>query len=213
MGSGGGGGGDSYDRAYNARMATIAEAQQSMGTELFDFWKSDAKPLEQAQIASNLELIPYQTEAEKERIGFEGEQMGYARELLPMETGLRKEQIGLESERTSAATELVPYQTETALTAMGGARSMMEQAGDINQREWMGTAQADVAQGYAGAEAQINRQFTPGSPEHSKAMQNLRFEKAKQVGGARTMGRRAAGEEKFRRTGAATTAASSLWRT
>ncbi len=186
----GGGGSTSttIDKEYNARLAAIAESQQVMAEDYFKFWETDAKPVEQAQYAANLELVPLQTEAEKERIGFESEQMGYARELLP-------------------------YQTETALTAMGGAKSLMEQAGDINQREWMGTAQADVAQGYAGAEAQINRQFTPGSPEHTKAMQDLRFQKAKAVGGARTTGRRAAETEKFKRTGAATQAAANLWRT
>jgi|GEM_PF-913268 len=39
---GGGSGGDSYDAAYNARMATIAESMSEMGDEYFDFWKSGA---------------------------------------------------------------------------------------------------------------------------------------------------------------------------
>ena len=39
MSSGGGGGGD-VDREYNARMATIAEQQQAMANEYFQYWKS-----------------------------------------------------------------------------------------------------------------------------------------------------------------------------
>jgi hypothetical protein len=40
MSSGGGsGGGTSADTAYNARMATIAEQQQSMANQMFDFWE------------------------------------------------------------------------------------------------------------------------------------------------------------------------------
>jgi hypothetical protein len=38
--SSGGGGGDSVDREYNARMATIAEKQQAMAEEYFQYWKS-----------------------------------------------------------------------------------------------------------------------------------------------------------------------------
>lgn len=39
MSSGGGGGGQ-VDREYNARMATIAEQQQAMAEEYFQYWKS-----------------------------------------------------------------------------------------------------------------------------------------------------------------------------
>jgi hypothetical protein len=57
----GGGGGstttNTQDTAYNARMATIAEQQQAMSQEAFDFWRSDYKPLEQAEIQANLDMI------------------------------------------------------------------------------------------------------------------------------------------------------------
>ena len=48
---------NTQDTAYNARMATIAEQQQGMAQEYFDFWKSDYKPLEQAQIKANMGMI------------------------------------------------------------------------------------------------------------------------------------------------------------
>lgn len=60
MGSGSGGGSqttNTQDTEYNARMATIAEQQQGMAQEYFDFWKSDYQPLEQEQIAANREMI------------------------------------------------------------------------------------------------------------------------------------------------------------
>lgn len=57
----GGGGGsqttNTQDTEYNARMATIAESQQGMAQEYFDFWKSDYKPLETEQIAANREMV------------------------------------------------------------------------------------------------------------------------------------------------------------
>ncbi|MGE4551897.1 MAG: hypothetical protein AB7D57_02230 [Desulfovibrionaceae bacterium] len=56
-GSGGTSTTNTVDYEYNRRMATIAEAQNNMAQEYFDFWKSDYKPLEQAQIAANLDLI------------------------------------------------------------------------------------------------------------------------------------------------------------
>ena len=37
----GGDSGDSFDAAYNQRMATIAESQQGMAEDYFDFWQSD----------------------------------------------------------------------------------------------------------------------------------------------------------------------------
>lgn len=48
---------NTVDYEYNARMATIAEAQQAMAQEYFDFWKSDYKGLEADQIQANREMI------------------------------------------------------------------------------------------------------------------------------------------------------------
>ena len=48
---------NTQDTEYNARMATIAEQQQAMAQQYFDFWQSDYKPLETDQIAANREMI------------------------------------------------------------------------------------------------------------------------------------------------------------
>ena len=63
MGKGGGGGTTSTtsaDTAYNARMANIAEAQQSMAQSYFDDWTASEKPLTNAQNAAALALVPGQ---------------------------------------------------------------------------------------------------------------------------------------------------------
>ena len=49
---------NTQDPEYNARMATIAEAQQSMAEEYFNFWKAEQKPLETEQVAAQRALLP-----------------------------------------------------------------------------------------------------------------------------------------------------------
>lgn len=75
---------NTQDPAYNSRMATIAEAQQGMAEEYFQYWESDYKPYEQAQIKSNMELMPGETALAKEKIASQ-------RELLPIQTGVAKD--------------------------------------------------------------------------------------------------------------------------
>lgn len=62
MGSGGGSTTiNSEDKEYNARMATIAEAQQGMAEEYYQYYKDFYQPYEKQQIAANQQLLPYQT--------------------------------------------------------------------------------------------------------------------------------------------------------
>lgn len=60
MGSGGGGG-DSYDAAYNARIATLMEEESGRAEEQLAWEKQHLRPYEEAMIAANTELMPYQT--------------------------------------------------------------------------------------------------------------------------------------------------------
>ena len=76
-------GGDTYDAAYNARMATIAEGQHEMAQTYFDFWESDYRPMEEEQIAANREMIPIETELNKSA-------MQSQLELLPEKTATAK---------------------------------------------------------------------------------------------------------------------------
>jgi len=60
-----GGGGDTVDKEYNKRMANIAERQQGIADEYFKFWETTGKPYEQAQMAANMELMPYEVATQK----------------------------------------------------------------------------------------------------------------------------------------------------
>jgi len=45
---------NTVDKEYNSRMATLSEEQQDWAREYFNFWQGEQKPLESAQIASDL---------------------------------------------------------------------------------------------------------------------------------------------------------------
>ena len=67
---------NTQDKEYNRRMATIAEAQQAMAEEYFDYWKSDYKPFEQAQTAAQMSLIPGETALAQESVDAQREMIG-----------------------------------------------------------------------------------------------------------------------------------------
>mgnify|MGYP006971829024 CR=1 FL=1 len=56
------------DEVYNARMATIAESQQGMAEENYQYYKEYYQPYEKEQIAANRELLPYQKGMQKEAL-------------------------------------------------------------------------------------------------------------------------------------------------
>jgi len=64
---------------YNDRLASIYEAQQAMADKYFQFWESDYKPFEQAQIEANQQLLPEQT-------GLQLDSIKSASTLLPYQT-------------------------------------------------------------------------------------------------------------------------------
>jgi hypothetical protein len=71
-----GGGGsttNTQDPEYNKRMAAIAEAQQAMAEEYFQYWKTDFKPFEREQIAAQRELLPGQTALAERGMGLAGQ--------------------------------------------------------------------------------------------------------------------------------------------
>lgn len=193
----GGGGGTTtvqgeVDYEYNRRMAAIAEQQQAIANEYFNFWKQYYMPMEIEQIAANRKLIPL--ERNIARLKLEGE-----RELIPLQTGLRREQLGLRTEQIGAQRELLPYQTEVT-------RSFLQEAKNVNPVEWMGMAQTDVAQSFANQRGQLLRQATrlglsPDDPRLLSALSQQGIDLARMTAGARTAARRAAEAERFRRLG------------
>jgi hypothetical protein len=204
MPGGGGGGGDSVDREYNARMATIAEKQQAMAEEYFQYWKSgpghwETRPvggsgytatgdpqasmqqitggklaeyiasssgiripkteqvwvkdpdgvsymdMEQAQMKSNMELIPKQTKYMSTFLdaetGLVPQRAGLESAFLNAETGLVPQRAGLESALLNAETGLVPQRAglESAFlnaeTGLVPQRASLESALIAEQQE------------------------------------------------------------------------------
>jgi hypothetical protein len=73
---GGSSGGDSVDKAYNKRMAKIAERQQGMAEEYFDFWREYQAPTEQMREESARQLLPAETELRSGQIASESRLLG-----------------------------------------------------------------------------------------------------------------------------------------
>ncbi|WP_319759572.1 hypothetical protein [Maridesulfovibrio sp.] len=170
---GGGGGGDNVDEEYNARMATIYEAQQDMADEYFDFWKSDYQPMEREQIAANRELIPDQTALAKEQIASN-------RELLPLQTETSKKQLGVRQELMDQASKGI----------------------DVDSRVSQAEADVRHGYGMAATKAQRNFSrsgLNQNSGRFAAMQKDLALSEAQSVAGARTKARRNADDENFKR--------------
>jgi len=93
---------NTVDYAYNNRMATIAEQQQGMAQDYFDFWKSDYKPLEQAQIQANLDMVQQSAPAREKFI--QESLNGVNEESLAGTARADAEQASATADKTSART-------------------------------------------------------------------------------------------------------------
>jgi hypothetical protein len=90
----GGSSSDSYDAAYNARMATLAEQYGGMAETAFNSWDTGgARLLEEKTAQAGLGLLPAQTELAQGQIDS-------ALSLLPASTELSLANIGLDLEKT-----------------------------------------------------------------------------------------------------------------
>lgn len=124
-----GGGGSSttntVDKAYNARMATLSEEQQSWARDYFNMWQQYQKPYEIAQMQANMELLPLETNLYKN-------QLTAATQLLPQQTEAAKqfltastqgvdvnERMALATADTANAWKGVQDQTARANARMG----------------------------------------------------------------------------------------------
>lgn len=191
----GGGGGTTtvkgeVDYEYNRRMARIAEQQQAIANEYFNYWKQYYKPMEIEQIQSNRGLIPLETEVARKQLESQGE-------LLPLQTALEKQQLGLRTQQIGAQEELLPYQTQVT-------KSFLQEANNVNPIDWMGMAQTDVAQSFANQRGQLLRQagrlgLSPDDPRFMSALSEQGINLARMTAGARTAAKRAADAERFRR--------------
>lgn len=166
---------NSIDEAYNARMATIAEAQQAMAQEYFTFWQSQYKPYEAEMLEANRALIPQET-------ALRSAQLQEGLDILPMQAEATKAQLG---------------------GAPGAIRDFYESA-DVDVGQRMNRAGADVAQEFDKSQGQFQRNLSrmgvmPGSERSLSMQQDFALDRARGVGGARTRAGWQAGEDRFNR--------------
>ena len=75
------------DKAYNARMAKVAERQQALSDQFFNWWQTVQAPVEQANADAQLGLIPAQTDIVREGLeGFKGIQTDFYNASRPTST-------------------------------------------------------------------------------------------------------------------------------
>jgi hypothetical protein len=195
-------GGDSFDAAYNARMASIAEQQQQMAQEYFNFWQTDYQPMEQEKIAANRELIPSETALTKANI--EAQQ-----ELLPGQTALTKAE-------NEAALSLLPSQTDFAKVSLADETTAIKEKAPVRNAFYKASlegvdvegrankAAADVAQSFAGSNAAMARNtarmgVNPNSVRFAAMGTSKAMDRAKAIGGAKTKARTGAEQENYAR--------------
>jgi len=165
------------DPAASARMAAVAERQQAMGEEQWKLAKEIFEPYERQMVEANRGLIGPNAELVKAQ--FESQ-----RELTPARTAAEK----------------------GALQAAGRLYDIASRPVDVNQR--VGQAQADVEQAYAQGAGGMRRNLSrmgiaPGSERMVSAMQDMAFDKARAIGGARNTARLNAEREDLSRLGMA----------
>lgn len=146
MSSGGGGGGGEVDREYNARMATIAEQQQAMAEEYFQYWKSGPGEWKETIIGvdpSNLvakTMTIYGLDGKEREITFYADittgktynsieqataNNKVLREWVPTPGGVSYQQM--EQEQMKANMELIPKQTKYMSTFLDAETGLVPQ--------------------------------------------------------------------------------------
>jgi len=119
MGSSGGGGTttNTVDYAYNARMATLSEEQQGWAREYYRMWDQHFKPYEIAQAQANMELLPYETEAYKNKLNA-------VNTLLPQQTKVAGQFLDAAAKGVDINERMSLAQADVA-GAWGDANAMM----------------------------------------------------------------------------------------
>lgn len=187
------------DKEYNARMATIFEAQQKIGEEYYQYWNDVYKPMETEQVAANRVLIPGQTELSLRELAADID-------LLPSQTALSKAeneaglqllpgQTDLSLAEIAAKQQLLPGQTAASLKAQTMAMQGID--GNKAARE----AASTVAGQFAGIEGATLRELSrKGLLDPNQAavdLQSVGIERAKASAGAQTGARGQAQRDSF----------------
>lgn len=190
---------NTQDKEYNRRMATIAEEQQDMYDQLFNFYKTGEfvgpgegsasyADMEKAQIESNLGLIPQQTALQEESIAAQ-------RELIPEQTALQTAQMGEEMERIEARSPLRGEYMKEALQTPDREQFANRFASDISNQFTDEQRQQDIQMGALGAK--------PGSTRSTASRNASMADRALAVASGKQQGRNYADEVRFQRLGSA----------
>jgi hypothetical protein len=110
-----GGSSQSYDAAYNARIAKLMEEEAARAGERYDWEKQYIRPIEEAMATANLETLPTQTEIQKTRLQYQAD-------ALPEIYGaLGQRDVGEEMGRATAdvATAFDAREKERQMTMRG----------------------------------------------------------------------------------------------
>jgi len=167
------------DYEYNRRMAAIAERQQAMAEETYDWmWNNGYMDLETAKIAANLDLLPIQT-------GLQKEQLAAAQELLPGQTALAQKQIATGMAGQDLVQEKIAGQRALMPTYMEQINRGLDVRGAMNR------ASADVAQSFGNVNEQTRRDaarmgLSPSSNIILGRLADTNLQRAKATAAART---------------------------
>jgi hypothetical protein len=213
---GGSSSGDTYDAAYNARMATIAESQQEMAEEYFNYWQDTYRPMETEQIAANRRLTPYETDLQIDTLQSQ-------RNLVPIEAEARAKALSVQNAQGNAALQLLPHEVEARMAALGEQNYRMadsithmkerapvrtefyHQAKEgVDAESWASRAAADASQAFMGSQGTMNRNaarmgVNPASGRFAGMQTSLAMDRSKAIGGAKTVARERADQESFSR--------------
>lgn len=177
---------NTQDPVYNARMASISEAQQAMADKYYAFWETGGgKALESEQVAANRLLVPVQTEAQLRDIAFGGEEQNFQRTQM------------------AAAEKLLPRQTEVGLQQLTAKSQAIDLARrGVDERDAMAAAGADTAAAFARQKGASLRDLTKRglNPTSEAGQAILKGDAAAQAlgqAGAQTTARRKARTDSF----------------
>ena len=233
MGKGGGGttSTTSADTAYNARMATIAEAQQSMAQSYFDDWTASEKPLTNAQNAAALALVPGQAALDAKNLAAQSRlvdpttnlslaNIAAQNELLPSTTalGLATNQSQLALLPSTTALGLATNQSKLSLLPSATATTqkfLTESQNGVDANEWATRAGTDAKIQAANTQSALGRNASrlgldPNSGAYVRAAQDAGTKSALGTAAAMTTSRQAALDENWKRLSAGATVASGV---
>jgi len=210
MSGGGSGGGSEPDREYNARMATIAEAQQAMAEEMYQYWKSGP---------GHWENVTTKPTASRERLSLGGSGLSIgniisklrgkstSRQWVKDPGGVSYQEM--EQAQMKANMDLIPKQAGLMSVMLDNQTKIAPKYFDeamkgVNVGERVSLARADVESEYANAEKNMRRMasttgINPASNRYLSGLADLSREKAAAKVGATSLARRQAEEENFLR--------------